>query len=252
MPYAPPVDIATFYDEDTLDHLFQIMHGHEWAIHLIGPDEIHYNVDFEKPEDDPDNPELTQRTALKTAAELNAFVASQERPDEDPPLMYHSVVFHHGEPWVPAASDGKPGEYCEWFDFNSHDWFCNQCFEVINGAGVHCPTCAPAHFPGLMRVPCDAEPNTHPAIFMYADNTEGYSSAYCWFCIRDHQQEVTGQGKRLRLERMHASHAPWRRWKLTGWLLKSSRRMGLVAGYTTYHAKPCLGCVYDIHWRWSR
>lgn len=240
--YAPPVDLETFYDEVTLNYLYRIMAGRPWAIHLIGPDEIHYNEDFEKPEDDPANPELTQRTALKVATELNAFVATQVRPDEDPPLMYHAVVFHYGEPWVAPEAD-----YCEYFDFDSFDWFCNQCFAVLKATGAHCPTCAPTHFPGLMRVPCDAEPNEHPALFMYADNTDGYSGAWCQFCIAKHQREADAEDAR----RAHAKHRAWRRWGFTRRVLDLGKRLRLVDGYSWSYSAICNGCV-GITWRWER
>lgn len=254
MPYTAPIDIDTFYTSDDLAWYAEHFGGTPWAVHIIGPDEIHTHWDPELPEDDPANLEFTQRTALKWASDHNAW---RKKFDKDNDGRYqdiatHCVVLHNGVPWVPNATDGPADEYCEWFDFESFDWFCNQCFNVLKDTGAHCPTCAPTRFPGLMRVPCDDESNRHPAIFMFADNTDGYSGAYCQFCIAEHQREVAAQDEQLVLERMHARHGAWRHWRLTGWLLKSGRRMGLVAGYTTYHAEPCLGCVYDIHWKWTR
>jgi hypothetical protein len=243
MPYAPPVDLDTFYDEAALDYLHRVMAGHQWAIHLIGPDEIHYNVDFKKPEDDPDNPEFTQRTALKTAAELNAFVASQARPDEDPPLMYHAVVFHQGEPWLPSKEDGPAGEYCEWFDFDSFDRFCNICFEVIKDGAAHCQTCAPTRFPGLKRLECDTDP-AHPALFMYADNLDGYGSPDCFYCALKYRDEMDA-------ERRHARHLGWYRWRVTQRLLPGLKRLRLVRSWHWTSSATCDGCT-SIRWRWTR
>lgn len=244
MPYAPPVDPGTFYDEETLEYLYSVMSGRPWAIHLIGPDEIHFNVDFEKDPDADDNPELTQRTALKTASELNAFVAAQPpHPGEDPPLMYHAVVFHHGEPWLPSESDGPAGEYCEWFDFAACEWFCNQCFRALKDDAAHCRTCAPVRFAGLKRLECDAEP-THPALFMYADNLDGYGSPICFYCITAHQEQV-------RVEQEHAGHRPWRRWKATNRALRVLNRLGVVRFYQWSYTSLCEGCV-TVTWRWSK
>jgi len=241
--YAPPVDLGAFYDDETLDYLYRTMAGREWAIYLIGPDEIHFNEDFEKPEDDPTNPELTQRTALKTATEVNALAAELARPDEDPPIMYHAVVFHQGEPWLPSESDGAAGEYRECFDFDSYDWFCNQCFEVIKDTAAHCPTCAPTHFPGLKRLKCDAE-KEHPALFMYAANLDGYNQPICFYCVMKHQDEVDA-------ERRHAGHRQWYR-RLDSWhLLPTLKRLRLVRSWYWTQSATCDGCT-SIRWRWTR
>lgn len=242
--YAPPVDLNTFYDDETLDYLHRVIAGREWAIHLIGPDEIHFNEDFEKPEDDPTNPELTQRTALKTAAEVNALAAELARPGEDPPIMYHAVVFHQGEPWLPSESDGAAGEYRECFDFDSYDWFCNQCFEVIKDTAAHCPTCAPTHFPGLKRLECDAKPE-HPALFMYADNLDGYNQPICFYCVMKHQDEAW-------TERRHAGHKAWRTWRSTRRLLNGLCRLGVCCGWCCSLCHSGQSCISGIKWRWSR
>lgn len=240
--YAPPVDLNTFYDDETLDHLHRVIAGREWAIHLIGPDEIHFNEDFEKPEDDPTNPELTQRTALKVATEVNALAAELARPGEDPSIMYHAVVFHQGEPWVPSELDGPVDEYCEWFDFDTCEWFCNQCFTLLVETH-HCPTCAPTQFPGLMRVLCDNDPQ-HPAIFMYADNTGDYG-AYCFFCIGEHRNQVES-------ERRHAGHKAWRTWRSTRRLLNGLCRLGVCRGWCYSLCHSGQSCISGIRWRWSR
>lgn len=252
MPYIPPVNIDTAFTDAELDGIYHQAARSLWAVLITDPDEIRTHIDPDLDPEDENNEEFTQRTALKWAAERNAWNDKRHAEDPNGPAG-HCIVLHNGEPWAPDPnSDGPADEYCEWFDFGSFDWFCNQCFNVLKDTGAHCPTCAPTRFPGLMRVPCDNESNMHPAIFMYADNTDGYSGAYCQFCIAEHQREVAAQDEQLVLERMHARHGAWRHWKLTGSLLKLGHRTGLVVGHTTYHAKPCLGCVYDIHWRWTR
>lgn len=245
MPYVPPIDIDDFYSRADITHLTATLERWQrWSVHLIGPDKILTHVNPELPDDDPANEEFTQRTALKFAMERNAWAEKAN----DGIQTVHCVVLHDGDPWVPDASDGPATEYCEYFDFDSYDWFCNQCYEVLKAPGAHCLTCAPTHFPGLMRVPCDAEPNTHPAIFMYADNTDGYSGAFCQFCIAAHQREMDERDA----ERRHAKHLAWRRWSLTHRALRLGKRLRLVKHYSYSYSAICNGCVRGITWRWSR
>jgi hypothetical protein len=241
MPYAPPVDLGEFYDEETLDYLYNLTASRPWAIHLIGPDEVHYNVNFEKDPDADDNPELTQRTALKTASELNAFVAAQPpHPGEDPPLMYHAVVLHHGEPWLPELNESA-AVYTEWFDIEEYNWFCNQCFNQLDGKQA-CPTCAPTDIPGMQQADCYAEPR-HPQTFVYADN--GGYGAPCGWCAYDAMNEAHKDCE-------HNHCRAWRRWQATDRLLSLLFRLNVVKGLRWDDCNGRGRHASVIAWRWSR
>jgi len=236
-----PEQIAAHYDDS---QWWTAHYGHaEWAVHIIGPDDVHTRANPDLDDDDPANPEFTQRTALKFAADTNAFVAGNFTPD-DPTV--HAVVLHCGEPWTPDAVHGGPdGAYCEFFDFGACEWFCNLCFRVLGDDATHCPTCAPASFPGLQRLECVAEP-THPALFMYADNLDGYGSPSCFYC--------TGSARDAwESEREHAGHRAWRRWPATDRALRWLGHLpGLTVHRSTVYTADCRGCITSITWRWSR
>ena len=240
MSYALPVDLDAFYDEETLSYLYNLTAGHPWAIHLIGPDEVHYNVDFEKAPDADDNPLLTQRTALKTASELNAFVAANLAVDgEDPPVMYHAVVFHHGEPWLPELNESA-GVYCEWFDHEECDWFCNQCFNQLPDKRQGCPEHAPLEVPGFQLTDCNNP--EHPRTFVYADN--GGYGAPCGWCAHDAMSEAHKDCD-------HAQHRAWRRWGVTERTMVMLSRLRLVKGMCWSNCNRRGYCVSGIAWRWS-
>lgn len=244
MAYITPVDVNTFYTNDDLDRIYQRGARIPWAVHVTGIDEIHSHISPEMADDDPDNEEFTQRTALKWAAERNAWHDKALADGSTGTISEYCVVLHNGEPWAPDPDvDGRPGEYCEWFDFDACEWFCSICFEVIKDGAAHCPTCAPTRFAGLKRLECDADP-AHPALFMYADNLDGYNSPHCFYCILDHQREVESG-------RQHARHLKWYRWRITKRLLPVLKRVRLVRSWYWTSSATCNGCT-SIRWRWTR
>lgn len=77
----------------------------EWAVHVIGPDDVHTHADPELDDDDPANPVLTRESAFELAAGLNAswvaYKAANTPLSEYGPNVFHASVLHHG---VPAES----------------------------------------------------------------------------------------------------------------------------------------------------
>lgn len=243
MAYIPPVDINTAFTNAELDSIYQHAARHPWSVFVTDLDEVRTHINPDLDPEDENNEEFTQRTALKWASERNAWNDKRNADDPNSPAG-HCVVLHHGEPWAPDLNtDGPAGEYCEWFDFDSFDWFCNICFEVIKGNAAHCPTCAPTRFAGLKRLECDADP-AHPALFMYADNLDGYGSPDCFYCALKYQDEVDA-------ERRHAGHRGWYRWRLTQRLLPILKRLRLVQSWSWTSSATCDGCT-SIRWRWTR
>jgi len=243
MPYIPPVDIDTFYTDGELDRIYQRAARYPWAVHVTGIDEIHSHTNPELADDDPNNNEFTMRTALKWAAERNAWHDRALADGGTGTISEHCVVLHNGEPWRrDPNADGAVDEYCERFDFDACEWFCSICFEVIDG--THCPTCAPMQFSGLRRVECD-KPDEHPATFMYATNLfyDGYGP-FCHYCIAAHQEEV-------RSEREHAQHRGWYRRLDKLRLLPVLERLRLVKSWYWTSGATCDRCV-GITWRWVR
>src|SRR4051812_49249077 len=105
--YAPPTNIGNLYSDADLDRLFHACGRHSWAVHLIGPDEIRTQPDPTHDDDNSEDLEFTQRTALKFAADYNAH-APTSRPDghgtDDTVSL--AVVLHNGEPWIVGEDDG--------------------------------------------------------------------------------------------------------------------------------------------------
>lgn len=226
-----PDQIAEHYDGT--DYYIETFGRIPWAVHIIGPDEVHAHVNPDLDDDDPANEEFTQRTALKFAAESNAFMASA--PVYDPPIPCHAVVLHHGDPWIPDEIDGPTGQYCEWFDYGELEFFCNQCFRQVPGH-LGCPDHAPVDIPGLQVTEC-SEPGIHPRTFAYADN--GGYGAPCMYCVCNSISEAHEGCE-------HAGHLFWFRWH---WLVRVLKRVKVVRSY--YYTSSCR-CAPVTAWAWTK
>jgi len=90
-----PQDLA-WYAENLADD--------EWAVHVVGPDEVHTHVNPDLDEDDPANPLFTEASAHAFAAKVREFNAwyHAKWPNEDAPNLI-PTVFHRGVPVEPAG-----------------------------------------------------------------------------------------------------------------------------------------------------
>jgi hypothetical protein len=77
----------------------------EWAVHVIGPDDVHTASNPDLDDDDPANPPFTEATAHAFAANVRQFNAwyHAKYPNENAPGLIPNV-FHRGAP-VAAKDD---------------------------------------------------------------------------------------------------------------------------------------------------
>lgn len=131
--------------------------------------------------------------------------------------------------------------YCEIFDWDRCDWFCNICDRPLDGTSPY-PEHAPTEFAGLELVECYAEPR-HPHTFMYAQ--DGGYSAPCGYCTTAAVAEAHKNCE-------HAHHQAWRRWRVTDRAVSVLHRINLVIGSRWSNCNGRGTCVSGITWRWSR
>lgn len=143
--------------------------------------------------------------------------------------------------WVPNRPGEDPTDHehdskipCEW------GWACNVCGARIDDGP--CSAHAPSEFPGLRPAECLADPKHH--WFGYDADDYGLgcpTCSYVWAMDRLRQLEKDTHGAR---------HWPWRRWRLTNFLLyRVAYPLRLVRGSGTSNSHTCRGCI-DIRWRW--
>jgi hypothetical protein len=109
---ADPTAVESPYDAGALAYFAEHFGNVEWAVHVIGPDDVFTREDAELDDDDPANPPFTRTSAIEFAAEVNA--AAAKLAAEPDPLglrpTFHAVVLHNGAPYVPAAPETHTGE----------------------------------------------------------------------------------------------------------------------------------------------
>lgn len=100
----------TGYTDADLTYLAENFRTDPWAVHIIGPDEIHTHANTELAEDDPTNPVLTEQAAREMVANTNRFAREYAEKNPDPqgyrPVL-HAVLLHYGVP-VPIDSPVPP------------------------------------------------------------------------------------------------------------------------------------------------
>lgn len=224
---------AAHFGDDTLNWLLAAASPYTWSVFTTGSYTVHTHLD--PGQDGEDAAEFTQRTALKFAAD--AIAAGHDKSTEEP---LYAVVLHHGHPWTLREWDGPADAYCEWFDYEECDYFCNQCFEQIPGQRG-CPEHAPTSVPGLQVAEC-SEPDKHPRTFIFADN--GGYGAPCGWCAYDAMSEAHKDCE-------HAHHWAWRRWRVTRKVFGALYQFQISTGWCYSTCKTGRTCISRISWRWS-
>lgn len=125
-----------------------------------------------------------------------------------------------------TADDHDHAGHCDW------GWQCVICRRDLDGEP--CPEHAPMLFPGLMLTECTATPR-HLS-WVHAD--DGYG-APCHTCLYDAERKAHGPCE-------HSHHGRWRRWTLTGKLLRAGSKLGVVKSWTWVSSAWCAGCVTRI------
>lgn len=200
-----------------------------WSVYVVGADKVHTHANPDLDGDDDENAEFTQRTALKFAADATSD------PD-DQAGQVHAIVLHHGEPWTLREWDGPADAYCEWFDYDECDFFCNQCFRPLSGHNTPCPEHAPVNIPGLQVTEC-GQPEEHPRSFVYADN--GGYGAPCMYCVHASMKEAHEGCE-------HARHLFWFRWHR---VVRALKRLRIVRSF--YYTSGCR-CAPVTAWAWTK
>lgn len=149
-----------------------------------------------------------------------AFVCWASNPGDDYP-------YDHDHP--------DPGTDCDW------GWICNADGCRIRVDDVPCPEHAPVAFPGLRLVECQAEPRH----WLFSHDREDYGHG----CPACRSKQLWAQLVELRVSTHRYRHGGWRRWRVTWWVVRVLRRVGLVRGSGMSWGDGCRGCV---EWRWDR
>jgi hypothetical protein len=109
-PTTTTADGWTGYTDADLTYLAENFRADPWAVHIIGPDEIHTHANTELADDDPTNPVLTEQAAREMVANTNRFAREHAEKNPDPqgyrPVV-HAVLLHYGVP-VPADAPVPP------------------------------------------------------------------------------------------------------------------------------------------------
>ena len=128
------------------------------------------------------------------------------------------------------------------YEHDLHPGDCRWRFTcgICGTEDLPCAAHAPADVPGLMMTECSV-PGEHPRTWVLADDT-GYG-APCMYCA--HAAAVEAHRGCA-----HSHHWPWRRWKITGWLLHKGAMAGFVKGGMWTHDGACRGC--HSHFRIGR
>jgi hypothetical protein len=81
----------------------------EWAVHVVGPDDVHTRANPDLDEDDPANPVLTEESAQAFAANVREFNAwyHAKYPNEGAPALIPTVM-HRGVPVEPKPGPPAP------------------------------------------------------------------------------------------------------------------------------------------------
>lgn len=141
-------------------------------------------------------------------------------------------------PWMPDPDTIDPaGPYREAFGWPFDDsgghprFYCGMC----GTDQLPCADHAPRDIPGLRRVECTAD---HDPLWALDRDDYGHGCPLCW---------VAQQRQRID-ELTRCRHWPWRRWRITRWVLhRLPVSFGSVSGGPDHN-----GCAYGFRWRWGR